>query len=430
MADNELLERAYGDLCARCEGTLAEMDRGNRGPVRVIRPAHEKERLLASEAEGSAEFRAFEAALPLPVDSGMVHVVAAWPPTRLLDGVSEWFLRRVGFYRAILDGQRLELAQLLDRWNAQRHGSRRLYVLELAAVPGPVVLPGARLCPLTDEFLDDYFATRCRRAFGRPVDHSSLVGFTGLEVSLDTYMLEDFYMGPDRSHPWLAYLNLLTPWSVKVLASFETAAFLTEGPDYLGEMPRERLYDPTRRPSIEAAAIDQQLQSFELVRQGSAQRVDIALKCFARGCAAGLGEDSPIEPAPEDQECYWGRERDDAERALIDFATAMEAVFLDRSHEPRTSRLAVRAGCLLGADDCEAPEIRRRVSDAYNVRSRVVHGDESPPWHALVGAAEFLRKCLRRSLVALLRMDGDQSRIIAGVDDPAVRAQNRTLVPD
>ena len=96
----------------------------------------------------------------------------------------------------------------------------------------------------------------------------------------------------------------------------------------------------------------------------------------------------------------------------------------DSSHRITT------VSAVTGRDDADTPAMQDRIRTAYNVRSRVVHGDATPPYSVLIDSVAFLRKCARRSLVAILRLKGNQERMLAGVEDASVRGQNRLLVPE
>jgi hypothetical protein len=57
-----------------------------------------------------------------------------------------------------------------------------------------------------------------------------------------------------------------------------------------------------------------------------------------------------------------------------------------------------------------------------------VHGDTQPTFRELNNTAARLRDWTRRSLLGFLRLNGDQGRLVAAVEDAAVRAANRTVV--
>jgi hypothetical protein len=253
-----------------------------------------------------------------------------------------------------------------------------------------------------------------------------LVDRVFLDIQLPTANLEDLASGPDRAHPWLAFLNLLSPHTISVTATYERVLWDVWGPDVLSK-------NVTDMYAQDSTTVQAALDEFEKGRSAaSSRRVEVALRYYARACRGSQGE----EPLPDGggwdgiPESEFVEEREAMERAVVEFATCLEAIYLDESRHQKTVRLVTRAGCFLSDDDAAILALQGRLADAYNVRSRLVHGDTAPPYRELHNTVAFLRRCARRSLVGFLRLGGSQGRIIAGVEDAFVRHENRALVPD
>lgn len=118
---------------------------------------------------------------------------------------------------------------------------------------------------------------------------------------------------------------------------------------------------------------------------------------------------------------------DEIARTIIDFWIVMEIIFAKRGE--REKRIVERAAALLSPVDKEENALIKGILEAKDVRNRIVHGDEPVLVDELVTAVEDLRTWTAKSLAALLRMGGDQRRIIEGLDDPDLKAKNRRLVP-
>jgi hypothetical protein len=77
-----------------------------------------------------------------------------------------------------------------------------------------------------------------------------------------------------------------------------------------------------------------------------------------------------------------GIERERAEDKLIDYAISLEALLLSCIGKKEIGelkfRLALRGAKLLGQDGAERTRIYRRLKDAYDVRSDIVHGESEP----------------------------------------------------
>lgn len=88
---------------------------------------------------------------------------------------------------------------------------------------------------------------------------------------------------------------------------------------------------------------------------------------------------------------------------------ALEALFL-HGEEGLSFRLAQRAANLLGADSEERKRIFKELKDLYDVRSRIIHGDNLRQKHAsLLDNVARLRELVRRSLLSALALSSEPS---------------------
>lgn len=426
------LEVLFSAFVAECQSILGGL-RDDGGPLRLFVRPSERVRWLAERAERTSQFAEFVAALPVPPDSGLADFLTA----SVDDDWGRWFLRNVGLYHDLVNAESLSLARLLDRWAGQRWGSRRLYLLSGMALDEPGVIIGeVRIHRLDEEGLEGFFNNRARQAFDTPVDLGSVRGGVFLDIHVPMVILEDFYMGPDRSYPWLAYLNLVSTIPVSIAAMFERPAFDSWALGHLSDPPQLGNDGvPAMGGTLHSSRqLQQSVEQFEGNRKAAlSSRVEIALKSFTRGCRAlsGVCDENLLPPNWDDQpeSLELAKDRDGLEWGIIDLCTAMEAIYLDDSRSNLTSRFASRAASLLSISDEDRLELQSHIKDAYDTRSRLVHGDSPLTYRHLHDTAAFLRKCTRRSLVALLHLKGNQRPIIAGVEDEAIRTVNRLLVP-
>jgi len=441
MSGSGSIEPLFKAFVSGCRSLLDRVVSQQDQSLRLFLHPAERVRWLATHAEATPQFLDFIRALPVPND----EVIAGWVGLQRLPWDSSsmkccgWFLRNVGFYHHLVDGQQPSLINLLHRWSSQTWGSRRLYLLNGLSIDEPGVVVGdARIRHLMESDLEGVFRNRTRSAFGEVVDLKPLIGQAFLDLPLATMDLEDFYYGPDRSHPFLAYLNLQSARNVSLAATYEFPTPDAWGLDYISDVTGLRPWELTAAKPEPGSSC--RLQAFvdemEAGRSAAAShRVEVALKCYARACKAlafaGCGEE-PLGGDPEQdagglevaQDC------EALERAVLDLATTMEAIFLDTSPRQKTARLVTRAGALLSLSDGDTLATQERIREAYDTRSRLVHGDTIPTYRQLYGTAAFLRRCSRRSLVALLRLKGQQEQIIVGVADASARSRNRLLVPE
>lgn len=74
--------------------------------------------------------------------------------------------------------------------------------------------------------------------------------------------------------------------------------------------------------------------------------------------------------------------------------------------------------------------IKEELKEIHQLRSAIVHGGTRRPADELKKAVWNLRKWVRQAIVATLRMNWDQERIIRAVIDQRLRNENRELVPE
>lgn len=129
-----------------------------------------------------------------------------------------------------------------------------------------------------------------------------------------------------------------------------------------------------------------------------------------------------------------GIEENELEDRLIDLLIAFEALFLEDPVE-MAYRLSNRVAMVLGKNDSEADEIRETISEAYKVRSKIVHGKEAPSIKIkgkvielgdLVQATEeYLRQSLK-TIISLTDNRGSQKEMLKLLDESLISADSRS----
>jgi hypothetical protein len=186
-------------------------------------------------------------------------------------------------------------------------------------------------------------------------------------------------------------------WADRVVLAMELLGITVAGPGwvhtstnprYIELDSRRSLRVPSRAPEakpLNTLLLDQVAQLAELIPQGAvaepANRHDVALNRFFRGCAAQTPSD-----------------------ALLEHTIALEAILLPFKFEGELAyRLRVNAAWLLGRDRAERAAIAHKVNRIYTLRSALVHGLK-PPNHDEVNEAsgwarvilsDLLRHCLK-----------------------------------
>jgi hypothetical protein len=121
----------------------------------------------------------------------------------------------------------------------------------------------------------------------------------------------------------------------------------------------------------------------------------------------------------------------------VEFGALLDRFRDDPSYEA-TSLIAIDGLSLHGGDVVINETTRLRTLDredlneffeVKDIRNRIVHGDEPLLDDELVAAVDDLRIWTGKSLTALLRMGGDQGRMVKGQVDRELKAKNRRLVP-
>jgi hypothetical protein len=201
---------ALDALVAECHRVLAVLsEHDTTGFASSFRPV-DRVRWLADQAEHTTQAVAFMSAMPAPSAPDLAVSCSSIEGRR-------WFLRNAGFYHDIIEGKPPNLSSLLERWHAQRWAGRRLYLLQGFALDGPLVaVPGGSIRTMTAPDLEVFFKQRSREAFGRPLALEALSDRVFLDVEVPTVTSEYVYFGPDKSQPWVAFLNLYSPTNVAV----------------------------------------------------------------------------------------------------------------------------------------------------------------------------------------------------------------------
>ena len=99
-----------------------------------------------------------------------------------------------------------------------------------------------------------------------------------------------------------------------------------------------------------------------------------------------------------------------SEESIVDFVISLESLYT--SNEPELSyKFSLRVAALLGTSPREMAGLQRMMYDIYNMRSKIVHGDEIPPQIKLekksleMGqAVEILEHVSRNSIMIFLEL--------------------------
>jgi Apea-like HEPN len=236
---------------------------------------------------------------------------------------------------------------------------------------------------------------------------------------------------------WIAYVSLWTRESVRPIALYSkpqtrlalppvrqvSVASPTWIPEPAGEEGAEEEMRPLFSVSVEdTAALGSFMSELEAGRSAATKhgpRLDTALRWFLRTTDSTFGIEDFSLGIPDS--LY--------EDLIVDSFTALEALLLQKKEWDKGNKISARAAALIAQTDAEIPAVEKKVREAYDFRNDIVHGDVQPGSAELERAARELRLWLRQVLVATLRLGGDQSRLVAGITDAEVKAQNRALVP-
>lgn len=128
-----------------------------------------------------------------------------------------------------------------------------------------------------------------------------------------------------------------------------------------------------------------------------------------------------------------GIEESNVKNMIIDFLIAFEALYLEGKDE-LAYRLSTRAAILLGKNDVQTERIKEVMVDAYNIRSKIVHGKDVPPiksrgkiieLHKFVQEVEeYLRESLK-SFMVLAKTYRDKENVLKLFDKSLIDVKSR-----
>ncbi len=329
------------------------------------------------------------------------------------------FLRRAGAYRSLLRGEPLD-AESLARTFLEDAARAKVRVRHLVPIDGLYLAEGVqidfgagRLVRLSSEEWEAFFESD----FG-PTSGALALSNVGV--------LEMFQEDQDRhrgllisfaplgmrvariAEPWITYLCLYGPRAVRPCGLYSKPETLL----------RDRAVDVVHLldPSAEERYCDDEqtvpdlVPIYELeVRGDAAKKLHAFLVEMESGRKRAEAKGPRLETA-----LHWFRRSaaylyDDVERAsflpreayedfIADTFTALEAVLLKQGEGKKGPRISERGAALLGE-----PNAAAHFSEAYELRNRIVHGDERPQGPELARSAEFVSSAVRRILIAELR---------------------------
>jgi hypothetical protein len=238
--------------------------------------------------------------------------------------------------------------------------------------------------------------------------------------------------------PWLSFLNLYggPGGFVRAIAMYERSDSLVTWPPvratvggapsmrpaYIGDEDEHEIWEHDHRLVVHdrdafARFLNHAQQGYRAA-VGVSHRTETAMRFFARAVEA---YDSIDQGYFHDAEL--------SQDALIDLVSALEAIYLtDADGRGKGQRIANRAAVLCGDEVPRQREIRRQLGAAYDNRSAILHGDVQPTHEEITGSVRQLAPIVVDSLVGLLRLHGDQQRLIEGERNPVVADQNRGVL--
>ena len=102
----------------------------------------------------------------------------------------------------------------------------------------------------------------------------------------------------------------------------------------------------------------------------------------------------------------FANERDSNEDKMVDYIIALEALYLNGDHGEFTYRLAHRAASMLGSTFDRRRVTFEKVKDAYNLRSKIVHGSSDPKKRKITNEdVEKVNNYVRISIVKYLNLN-------------------------
>lgn len=365
------------------------------------------------------------------------------------------FLERSGLLTSILAGRSIDIQLFASRLRAESDRTAchvaRLVVLDGLSIGDTAITFGdAALHRLEPANFESFFN---EVTLSRPNLPDYLNGLVALHTVVsgnsppwDSYSLpEPPTHSPtvvqDAAQPWLNYINLWSLGTVRPIALYEKNDSLLTYEAYRDRILEEPTFAPRFQTderlgipysyvvSAPMATVEvsnseafvsfvADLHQRHLAAPPNGPRLEKALNSYARACA-GFWQFAMFPEA-----------HNVCEGIVIDSITALEAVFLrDADRRNKATHLSTRASALVGQSPAEQRSLRRMVSKAYDLRSAILHADQSYARSELPEVVRHLNLLLRKVLVAFIWLEGNQQRLIDGVSNSAIAAANAALVP-
>ncbi len=357
------------------------------------------------------------------------------------------FLTRSGFYASIWTGSAPTPAALLDEFDKETSRARctvtRRIPIDGLSIAGndPIVFPGGRLIKVTESDWRSFFEADW---FSAP-NLSALSNLWVFDLEEAADIEPDYLWGaldPVSRRiarlvgNWLCYVNAWSAECVRPLAlyvkpdtrlsSTAVGQITIASPSWTYQTHPES-GDQDEVPFLPVHVDEHDRARFvdfllELERGRTAAvtqgpRMATALHWFSRitGNMFGTSYDWVDETVAED--------------VVADSFTVLEALLLRSGEKCKGAKIAARAAALIAPDLPAREVLADQIRAAYKRRNDLVHGDVRPNRDVLEATMRDLRVWTRQVLVAMLRLEGDQDRVIRGVTDPLVQARNHAFVP-
>jgi hypothetical protein len=356
------------------------------------------------------------------------------------------FLRRVGFYQLLWNHRRPKPAALREYFLRETTPDTCEF-LRLIPIDGlgirdraTVPFPGGRLRYLDVAEWNGFFESELHDA----PNVNELSNLPVLELraveALDPNPLRAaeepaFRTVTKLAGHWLAFLNLWDLESIRPVALYEkpdtrlamrpvkehritSPSWVGRIDDETGEEHEEPFLPVEIGDPAALSTLLGQLETGRLAAAGAGPRVATALHWFQRVADELFGW----------EEGWWHDQTID-EDIVSDSFTVLEALLLGPNERLKGPKISKRAAALISAADADIPGLEASILQTYGLRNRLVHGDARPDAGELETAVRNLQRWVRQVLVGMLRLNGDQARVILGVTDGTVRAANREMVP-
>jgi len=363
------------------------------------------------------------------------------------------FLRRSGLYNQAITSGAINPSDYCRRFKDEATKGKctetKLIVIDGLGSVSTKINDAVHIRQFSKTELDSFFENDVPET-SQHVDTACLTDFAFLQIrnQVDVPqvgLLDIFWESMEEkveraAQPWLNYLNLWSLGTVRASALYEKFDFLLTSP----AVRKRTLHEPILIPDAFYIGDGEWIERespLETVSLSTPEAFVEFVKELGKGRAKALSHGQSLETALRffSRSCKdlwrWAElhhnDHDLAEDIIINSAIALEALLIGPTEMYKISKkFSSRGAALLSSDDSDIEGIRKEMRRIYEIRSGIAHGGARHSLDDLEKVVRKLRLWVRQTLVALLRMAGEQDRLIKAVDDPDLRHANRKLVPE